>query len=129
MPPGRRWWKVRAAGVARPEPDAGRVLGAVFSWLDRRADLRADRTNARAMRGLREALERYAIPWLARTGNLAGARDELARTGPLWWAAAASLELGDHETARRLFQQDLAAAAPDRADKLRRWGRINGLEP
>jgi Domain of unknown function (DUF4304) len=129
MPPGRSWWKVRAAGVARPDPDAGKVLGALFSWLDRRADRRADQTNARATRELREALERYAMPWLARNGRLAGARYELARSGLLWWAAAASLELGDHEVARRLFQQELAGATPDKADELRRWGRLNGLEP
>jgi Domain of unknown function (DUF4304) len=127
MPPGRRWWKVRAAGVARRDPDA-KMLGALFSWLDRRADRRAEQTNALASRELREAMERYAMPWLDRTGTLAGARDELVRTGPLWWAAAASLELGDYEAARRLFQQDLARATPDRADKLRRWGRANRLE-
>ena len=128
MPPGRNWWKVRAAGVAKPEPDAGRVLGALFSWLDRRADRRAEETNARATRELRQALERYALPWLERTSDLAGARDDFIRRGPLWWAVAASLELGDHAAAVRLYAEALAAAEPVGADELRRWGRANGLE-
>ncbi len=127
MPPGRNWWKVRAAGVARPDQEAGRILGAVFSWLDRRADRRASRTNARATQGLGQALERYALPWLERLIDLPSARDELARRGPLWWAAAASLELGEHATAARLFAQAVAAA-PAKADNIRRWGRQNGLE-
>jgi hypothetical protein len=50
MPPGQHWWKVRAAGAARPDPDAEQVLQSVFSWLDRWADQRAARTNARATR-------------------------------------------------------------------------------
>jgi hypothetical protein len=128
MPPGRNWWKVRAAGAAQPDPDAGHVLQAMFSWLDRWADRRAGRTNARATRELRQALERYALPWLERTGNLAGARDELARHGSFWWAAAASLELADHAAAGQLYAQAVAAAGPAKADELRRWGRANGLE-
>jgi hypothetical protein len=128
MPPGRSWWKVRVAGVATPDPEAGRVLGAVFSWLDRRADRRASRTNARATQELREALERYALPWLARLSDLPSARDELANHGSFWWAAAASLELGENAAAARLFAQALAAA-PAKADGLQRWGRVNGLEP
>jgi hypothetical protein len=130
LPPGRDWWKVRAAGVATPDQEAGRVLGAVFSWLDRRADRRAFRTNARATQELSQALERYALPWLEHLVDLPSAREELARRGPLWWAAAASLELGEHAAAARLFAQAVAAAAPPaRADDLRRWGRQNGLEP
>ena len=127
MPPGRDWWKVRAAGVARPDQEAGRILGAVFAWLDRRADRRAARTNARATQDLTQALERYALPWLDRLVHLPSARDELARRGPLWWAAAASLELGEPAAAARLFAQAVAAA-PAKAENLRRWGRRNGLE-
>jgi hypothetical protein len=127
MPPGRNWWKVRAAGVAAPDEDAGSILGAVFAWLDRRADRRESLTNARATQELGQALERYALPWLARVGDLPVARDELVKRGPLWWAAAASLELGEHATAARLFARALAAA-PAKADNLRRWGRANGLE-
>ncbi|HEY3117430.1 MAG TPA: DUF4304 domain-containing protein [Chloroflexota bacterium] len=128
-PPGwrRDWWKVRAAGVATPDQEAGRVLGAVFSWLDRMADRRASRTNARATQDVRQALERYALPWLERLIDLRSARDELARSGPLWWAAAASLELGEHATAAALFAKALATT-PARADNLRSWGRANGLE-
>jgi len=100
----------------------------MFSWLDRWADRRASRTNARATQELRQALERYALPWLERVIDLPSARGELARRGPLWWAAAASLELGEPAAAARLFAQALAAA-PAKADDLRRWGRANGLEP
>ena len=127
MPPGRDWWKVRAAGVARPDQEAGRVLGAVFSWLDRWADRRASQTNARATQELRQALEGYALPWLERLIDLPSARDELASRGRLWWAAAASLELGEGAAAARLFAKALAAA-PANADHPRRWGRANGLE-
>ena len=127
MPPGRRWWKVRAAEAARPQ-DGRQMLKSVFSWLDHWAERQAVRTNARASRELRQALERYALPWLERTSNLAGARDDLARNGPLWWAAAASLELADHPAAGRLYAQAVASAEPARADELRRWGRANGLE-
>jgi hypothetical protein len=113
---------------AKPEEEGGQVLGAVFSWLDRRADRRAPQTNARATQKLRQALERCAVPWLDRVVDLEGAREELIRHGPLWWAAAASLELDDHSAAARLFAQAVAAAAPGKADELQRWGRANGLE-
>jgi len=129
LPPGRHWWEVRAAGVAAPDPEAGRVLGKILSWLDRRADRRAPETNERATQELREALERYALPWLLRVADLRGARDELARQGSLWWAAAASLELREHDEAARLFAQALEKAVPPHADELRRWGRTNGLTP
>jgi Domain of unknown function (DUF4304) len=128
MPPGRNWWKVRAPGATKPDEEGGRVLGAVFSWLDRWADRRASGTNDRATHELRQALERYALPWLDRVADLKGAREELIRHGPLWWAAAASLELDDHGAAARIFAQAVAAAAPGKADELRRWGRANGLE-
>jgi hypothetical protein len=86
-------------------------------------------TNERATQELREALERYALPWLSRVANLRGARDELARQGLLWWAAAASLDLGEPDEAARLFAQALEKAGPPQADELRRWGRTNGLTP
>jgi hypothetical protein len=128
MPPGKNWWKVRAAGAPRPDPDPG-LLQPIFSWLHRWADRRAVRTNTRATQELREALERYALPWLERISDLASARDDPVRHGPLWWAAAASLELAAHAAARQLLAQAVAAAAPAKADELRRWGRANGLEP
>jgi hypothetical protein len=61
--------------------------------------------------------------------DLRGARDEPARQGFLWWAAAASLELGEHDEAARLFAQALKKAAAPQGDELRRWGRTNGLAP
>ena len=128
MPPGRSWWKVRAAGVATPDEKAGPVIGPVFSWLDRWADRRASLGNARATRELGQALGRYALPWLERVASLPAARDEFVRHGPLWWAAAAGLELGEDAAAAQLFARALAAAAPAKADALRRWGRANGLE-
>jgi hypothetical protein len=128
MPPGRHWWKVRAAGASTPDPGAGRVLGTMFSWLDRWADRQADRTNARAAQELHGVLERYGLPWLERMVELSNARDELARRGPLLWAAAASLELGERAAAAQLLARAVAAA-PAKADDLRRWGRVNGLEP
>jgi hypothetical protein len=129
LPPGRNWWHVRAAGVAAPEPDAGRVFGAIFSWLDRRADSRAPEANERATQTLHEALERHALPWLSRVADLRGGRDELVRQGHLWWAAAASLELEEHAEAIRLFAQALENAVQPHLDELRRWGHKNGLTP
>jgi len=76
---------------------------------------------------LREALERHALPWLSRVADLRGARDELARQGLLWWAAAASLDLGEHDEAAQLFARALEKAVSLQADELRRWGRANGL--
>jgi hypothetical protein len=127
LPQGRHWWEVRAAGVAAPDPEAGRLFGTIFSWLDRRADRRAPQTNERTTQELREALERHALPWLSRVADLRGARDELARQGLLWWAAAASLELGEHDEAAQLFARALEKAVPLQADELRLWGRANGL--
>ena len=69
MPPGRNWWKVRAASGAQPEPDGGRVLGALFSWLDRRADRQAGETNARATQDLRQGV-RYCGARVAQSGGI-----------------------------------------------------------
>jgi hypothetical protein len=128
MPPGRHWWEVRLADVAKPDPDAGRVLGAVFSWLDRRADRKAPATNARATSELADSLERYALPWLEQMADLRAARDELVRRGPRWWGAAASLELGERDEAGRILAQAIAEQTDD-ASVLREWGRANGLVP
>lgn len=127
MPPGRSWWKVRAAGAARPDLDAGRFLGALFTWLDRRADQRAARTNARATEELRQSLEHRALPWLSRMIHLSSARDEFVRRGDLWYAAAASLELGERRAAAHYLAEASRAAAPVKADELQRWGQVNGL--
>jgi hypothetical protein len=45
----------------------------------------------------------------------------------LWWAAAASLDLGEPDEAARLFAQALEKAGPPQADELRRWG-LEALE-
>jgi hypothetical protein len=59
--------------------------------------------------------------------ELSSARDELARRGPLWWAAAASLGLGERSAGAQLFAR-ATASAPAKAEALRRWGQVNGLE-
>lgn len=48
--------------------------------------------------------------------------------GRRWWAAAASLELGERDEAVRLFAEAIAQAPPAHADELLAWGRTNGLE-
>jgi hypothetical protein len=75
----------------------------------------------------RVATDALAAP-LARMADLRAARDELARQGPRWWAAAASLELGERNEALRLFAEAIAQAPPGHADELLAWGRTNGLE-
>jgi hypothetical protein len=127
QPPGRSWWEVRAAGVAVPEPNAGRVLGGIFGWLRRRADRGAPETNERAIVGLRDALQRYALPWLERMADLHAARNEFEREGQLWNAAAASLELGDRELALAFFKRVLKDK-PAGADEVTQWGLANGLQ-
>ena len=78
---------------------------------------------------LRESVDRYALPWLERVSTLAGARGELERRGPLKWAVAASLELGERETASALFRQALEKASPEHAEHLREWGETHALVP
>lgn len=127
LPQGRRWWEVRAAGVAvTGEEDAGPVLKTVFSWLDRRADRRAPTRNDQVERELAEVLEQMALPWLERLANLRTARDELERVGPLKWAAAASIELGDVNDAVRLLERAISQQA-EYAEELAEWGRRNGI--
>lgn len=127
MPPGKSWWEVRAAGVRVPgEDEAGSFLGSLFSWFDRRADQREPARKALVAAKLRESLELYAIPWLQRMTDLRVARDELSRTGPAKWAAAASLELGEPEEAVRLLRRALAEKSGG-AEELIQWGQTNGI--
>jgi hypothetical protein len=129
VPLGRQWWDVRLAGVSKVDPDAGALLGRLFSWLDRRADSRADERNERVKQELRESFDRCALPWLERVSSLAGARDELERRGPLKWAVAASLELGERDMAVTLFRRALEKASPEHAEHLREWGQTHALVP
>jgi hypothetical protein len=123
-------WNVRVPGAGEVDPDIGDGLfKSFFSWLDRRADRKAPAQHERATRELRESLEREAFPWLERVSTLQGARDELVRRGPLFWAAHASLLLGERDEAARLLERELAKSAsnPEYTETVREWGRANGL--
>jgi hypothetical protein len=120
---GRRGWEVRVPSLTRPDPDLGDGwFAAFFSWLDRRADRKAPAQHERATRELRESLERHTLPWLERVSTLRGARDHLVRRGPLFWAAHASLLLGERDEAKRLLEQELAKTkVPEYAEQVREW--------
>ena len=122
-------WRVRVPGQAQPDPDLGDGWwAAFFSWLDRRADRKAPAQHEQATRELRESLDRHTLPWLERVSTLRGARDHLVRRGPMFWAAHASLLLGERDEAKRLVEKDLAGAkVPEYAEKVREWGKANGL--
>ena len=126
-PSGRNGWQVRVPGMATPDPDMKGLIGDFFSWLDRRADRKAPEEHARATRELREALEKDAFPWLERVSTLRGAREEFQRRGPAFWAAHASLLLGEREEAARIVERELANAKSERAEMIRAWGRRHGL--
>jgi hypothetical protein len=125
-PAGKSYWAVHLVGGAPAEPDAEKVLGAVFSWLDRRADRRGPQKNDRVRSDLREALEQRALPWLDRMQDLRTSRQALVDCGDLQVAAAASLVLGDRDDARRLLER-LLAKRPASREHLREWGRANGV--
>jgi hypothetical protein len=125
-PAGKSHWALHLVGGAKPESDAGQMLGAVFSWLDRRADQHAPGKNDKVRFDLREALEQRALPWLDRMQDLRTSRQALVDSGDLQVAAAASLELGELDEARRLFERFLSKR-PSPSDELRAWGRANGL--
>ena len=69
----------------------------------------------------------FADPWLERFSAIDSARDELARTGQLWWAAAASLELGDRDAARSQLATAIHKAPKTYAPHLVRWGAAHLL--
>ena len=128
-PHGRASWQVRVPGIATPDPDAPRFLARVFGWLDRRADGKAGDQQVRATRELRETLERHAFPAFERLSTLRGVRDELARSPDLYWAAHASLLLGDREEAKQLLERALKKATGNRefSGMVREWGSRQGL--
>jgi hypothetical protein len=125
--PGRNGWRVRVPGVATPDPDVKGLLACFFSWLDRRADNKAVAQHATAVRELREVLERHAFPWLEGVSTLPGARDALLRGPDMFWAAHASLLLGEREEAAQILKRVLARANPEFAETVRTWGRTQGL--
>jgi hypothetical protein len=128
-PPGGNGWTVRVPGVAKPDSDAGRLLGGVFSWLDRRADSKAAKQHVRATRELHETLERHAFPWLERVSTLRAARDVWAKGPDMFWGAHASLLLGEREEAARILNRVLEGAKgnPEFSEMVRTWGRKQSL--
>ena len=128
LPVGVGGWTVRVPGQAKPDADLGTGrIAAFFSWLDRRADRKAAGHQERATRELRESVERRAFPWLERVSTLRGARDNLLERGPVFWAAHASLILGERDEASRILERELKRANAEYAETLRRWGREHGL--
>ena len=83
----------------------------------------------KSTRELREALERHAFPAFDRLSTLRGLRDELARSPDLFWAAHASLLLGEREEAKQLLERALKKASrnPEFSGMVREWGRRQGL--
>lgn len=80
-----------------------------------------------AVVGIRELYTEFEETWLHEFSNLRAAREELARTGQSWWAAAASLCSGDTLDAALLLRKAIDEAPKDIALHLRRWGRERAL--
>ena len=128
-PPGGNGWRVRLPSVENEDPEAKGWFIEFFSWLARRAENKLVEQAARAPREMREALEQHAFPWLERVSTLSGARDELLRGPDMFWAAHASLLLGEREAAARIVEKTLARAKsnPEYSEMVRAWGRTHGL--
>ena len=128
-PHGRANWRVRVPGIATPDPDLTGFFGRVFGWLDRRADSKAGDQHVKATRELRETLERHAFPVFERLSTLRGLRDELARSPDLFWAAHASLLLGERDAATQLLERALTKASrnPEFSGLMRKWASRQGL--
>lgn len=84
-------------------------------------------TVATAGESIARLYDEFGEPWLARLSSLAGARDELSRTGQHWWASAASLELGDRAMAVTFLLKAIANAPKAQAPHLIRWGERHSL--
>ena len=128
-PSGRSSWRVRVPGIAEPDLEVTGFFGRAFAWLDRRADSKAGDQHAKATRELREALERHALPAFERISTLRGMRDELARSPELFFAAHASVLIGEREQAKQLLEHTLKRSKrnPEYAELVREWGRRQGL--
>jgi hypothetical protein len=126
---GRNYWRVRVPGKATPEPDVPGLLGRMFDWLDRRADRKAPNEHAKAGRELRETLERHVLPTFEQLTTLRGVRDHLAAGPDQFWAAHASVLIGERDEAKRLLNRALEKATknPEFSEVVRRWGRQQEL--
>ena len=76
---------------------------------------------------IRDLYTEVGEAWLHRFSTLASLRDELARTGQTWWAAAASLCAGDSSEAAVLLHKAIDSAPRDIAPHLVHWGKQNAL--
>lgn len=95
------------------------------TWFDFRAgDPESLDAAAASIRGL---FIEFGERWLDQFSTLASARDELARTGYTWWAAAASLCAGDREEAARFTREAIEHSPKDPRAHLVAWGRRHGL--
>ena len=128
-PHGRSSWRVRIPGKAAPDPDLPGFLGRFFYWLDRRADSKTPGQHAKATREMREVLEQYALAAFDRLSTLRGVRDELARGPDVYWAAHASLLLGERKEAKELLERALQKATnnPEFSQMVRAWGQKQAL--
>jgi hypothetical protein len=126
---GRTSWRVRVPGLAKPDPDLPGFVGRFFSWLDRRADDKAGDNHAKATRELRDTLTDHAFPVFERLSTMRGVRSELARTFDFYWAAHASVLLGERGEARQLVARALEKATgnPEYSAMVREWARKQGL--
>ncbi|HEY4216832.1 MAG TPA: DUF4304 domain-containing protein [Gemmatimonadaceae bacterium] len=71
----------------------------------------------------------FGAPWLDRLSTLRAARDEFARTGAFWQAAAASIACHDPSAARSLLLDALDHASSTTRPHLENWAvRYNLLE-
>ena len=128
-PQGHRGWRVRVPGIAKPDSDIPGLLAGVFGWLDRRADSKAGSQHEKATREAGEALRGHLFPAFDRLKTLRDLRDQLARSPDLFWAAHASLLIGDREEARQLLERALEKARgnPEFSKIVRGWGSKQGL--
>jgi hypothetical protein len=126
---GRNNWRVRVPGLAKPDPDLPGVFGRFFAWLDRRADDKAGGNHEKAARELRDTLTNHTLPVFERLSTMRGVRDELARGPDVYWAAHASLLLGERGEARQLLDRALEKAKgnPEYSAMVREWARKQGL--
>lgn len=123
VPPGASEDDVERIAISTTEAERTRVPGPLDPEKERRKRSLVD-----ALRELREALEQSAFVAFERLSTLRGVRDELARSPDLFWAAHASLLLGEREEATQLLERALKNASrnPEFSGMVWEWGRRQG---